>query len=665
MTDSIPQAGPPPVPFDYTTRDYASLRDTLVRQMQARIPGWTGADDSTDFVTVLLECVAYAVDSMHYYLDRIANEAYVVSAVRPSSIMSMARMVGYRPGRGTSATVDLLFTNDNLEPATIPAGTRVQTSMMSASGPGSRDPLPVVFETVESVEITPGGTLSIPAREGTTMRGPDGTGEVIAVSNGYPWQSYTIPHSSVSVDSVKVVTAISTGWSMDWERVEDIRAVSATSRAFQVDSSPNGPVRIRFGNGVSGVVPSNGTVIKAIYRVGGGSRGNVEADTLTVVSDDLALAGVTVTNPNPAFGGLDPEGIESIRQKIIWRGVVTPDKATTVADFERVALAVQGVGKSRVQAPDPSDIRVAVAPLDDGTAIPGMYRFSRNTYEASVGDHFRLRKFPEFTAAADGSYETSANAALLDQEHKDSAGNVVQDKLIPSPADRTWGPDEAISIGSAYFHWEYDTTTSTGAWKAGMPVGTLVDDPAPEWRLSDDFAGDVMVRVQSVVQDASFAGSQVSVVRPTYIPVWTRLKVRMLSEADRRLESYFIARMRNLFAYENVSFEQRVTVYDLLRVFATAQAASVEVVHLGSARWSTAIPPDLALPSDHGLLLGFSEIPYLAMELSDADMFEFIYPSDTPAPASMSARGNRNSNVVNRRGVPLGAQIRTGFRRLP
>jgi hypothetical protein len=64
MSEPVPAV--PPTPFSYTERDYTSLRSRLIEQVRARIPGWTGYADPSDFGLALIEAFSYAADGLHY-----------------------------------------------------------------------------------------------------------------------------------------------------------------------------------------------------------------------------------------------------------------------------------------------------------------------------------------------------------------------------------------------------------------------------------------------------------------------------------------------------------------------------------------------------------------------------------------------------------------------
>jgi hypothetical protein len=104
--------------------------------------------DDADFSIALLDAWASASDILTFYQERLANEAYLRTAVQQRSVMELARLVGYRPSSGVAASTFLAFTLSTAPgaPATvlIPAGSRVQ----SVPGPGQT---PQMFETSSDI----------------------------------------------------------------------------------------------------------------------------------------------------------------------------------------------------------------------------------------------------------------------------------------------------------------------------------------------------------------------------------------------------------------------------------------------------------------------------------------------------------------------------------
>lgn len=95
----------------------------------------------------LLDAWATVGDVLTFYQERIAQEGYLRTATERRSVVEMARLVGYEPRPGVSASVFLAYTIDDnqADPVVIPAGARSQ----SIPGP---DEFPQAFETGEDFE---------------------------------------------------------------------------------------------------------------------------------------------------------------------------------------------------------------------------------------------------------------------------------------------------------------------------------------------------------------------------------------------------------------------------------------------------------------------------------------------------------------------------------
>lgn len=105
-----------------------------------------------DFSIALIDAWAAVCDVLSFYQERLANEAYIGTAVERLSIQELARLIGYRLHPGAAAETDLVILMEDppgAEPdvarLVVPAGTRVQ----SQPGP---DETAQVFETHGDIE---------------------------------------------------------------------------------------------------------------------------------------------------------------------------------------------------------------------------------------------------------------------------------------------------------------------------------------------------------------------------------------------------------------------------------------------------------------------------------------------------------------------------------
>ena len=100
--------------------------------------------DPSDFTIALIDAWAVTLDVLTFYQERFANEAFLRTALDQRSVFELARLVGYVPSPGVSASAVLAFSLSSApgspDNVVIPAGTRVQ----SVPGPGQT---PQVFET--------------------------------------------------------------------------------------------------------------------------------------------------------------------------------------------------------------------------------------------------------------------------------------------------------------------------------------------------------------------------------------------------------------------------------------------------------------------------------------------------------------------------------------
>lgn len=132
-----------------------------------------------------------------------------------------------------------------------------------------------------------------------------------------------------------VVHAAGGGASERWSARRDLLASDRFSRDLVVEMGDGGEARLRFGDGHHGRKPAPGMRLLADYRTGNGSQGNVGRDTSVCLGTPDPR--VSLRNPLPAQGGVDPEPIEQVRMSAphAFRKL---ERAVTEADYIELAL---------------------------------------------------------------------------------------------------------------------------------------------------------------------------------------------------------------------------------------------------------------------------------------------------------------------------------------
>lgn len=130
---------------------------------------------------------------------------------------------------------------------------------------------------------------------------------------------------------------------IDWQAVADWDRAGPHDRVFGFTPETG---EIVSGNGLRGAMLPSGFVLFAAWRAGGGAAGNLAAGTLDTLPATPALA---LVQPFDALGGAPAETL-ALAQARAYDLVNAVDKAVTLADIERLALATPGVPVARVRA---------------------------------------------------------------------------------------------------------------------------------------------------------------------------------------------------------------------------------------------------------------------------------------------------------------------------
>jgi hypothetical protein len=384
MSDVTPVSNIP-ISVDYTSKDYYVLRDELIARVQDRIPDWTASDPS-DFGVALVEAFAYMGDLISYYIDRNANESLITTATQRDSVMNIAQTYGYIPSGYRQAFTVLTFSNTSATAVTIPVGTVVSGDVVSG------DIVNTIYFTTDSaitidpqVSSTP-GTEDVSALEGryvTIVSDNANTyGELIGTSTGLPNMSFELGETP-SVDGTTELYVQDGDVYSKWTQVQHLLDNGPTDLVYQVNTDANNNVFILFGDGVSGVIPTLHSEIRANYMVGGGIIGNVPSDTLVDIvyvpglstNQTTALQStVTVTNAASAIGGSDPETTNQIRVSAP-ASLRAANRAVTLQDYADLTISVSGVGKANAYANVWTSVTVYIAPSRssvDSDLAPGL-----------------------------------------------------------------------------------------------------------------------------------------------------------------------------------------------------------------------------------------------------------------------------------------------------
>lgn len=353
-------------PIDYTSRDFESISQDMVRTIPFFAPEWTDHNLS-DFGIVLQRLLAFVGDVLHFYLDRGVNEAFLPTAITRRSVINLLKLIDFELRGAVPASVDVQFSIDTALSGDllILKGTKLQTAADSTGEP-------VFFETSADAILLAGQlTVMVPAVEGQTKS------EDVGVSTGLPRQRFDLVSTPIIDGTIQLFIDEGLGEEL-WTEVDNFILSSATDKHFTFQKDENNIGTIFFGDNSQGKIPDPGAVLRAVSRVGGGLRGNVPAESITVVDGTFTFnatpVSVAVTNLNDASGGEDEMSIDEAKVlgplslRALNRAVTEEDFIALSENFPGVAKASVAVGGSVV---DPSTgccccVTVFIAPRGGG-----------------------------------------------------------------------------------------------------------------------------------------------------------------------------------------------------------------------------------------------------------------------------------------------------------
>jgi hypothetical protein len=318
--------------FSYTSRDFATVKQDMLDRASRVLPEWTERD-SSDFGMMLVDLWAFAADSMHFYMDRAAGEAFLDTATQRESVQSFARLFDYTPQTRTSARGTITVRNDTTSGYTVGRYTEFIARNDNKS---------YVCYSTAAASIPPLSSAEVSAAQGEVI-----LNETLATaSSGGPSQRYSLSIDGAVVSSIEVFVIEDGINPVRYFRTPRMSLAGASERVFEIDILSDGTVDIVFGDFINGLIPPTGSRIYVDYVVSEGALGNLPADTV-VGFKSSAGPNIVVESSSTFTGGLNDEGITSIKNNIP-SAIAAQERAVTRSDFINLATSLSSVAKASV-----------------------------------------------------------------------------------------------------------------------------------------------------------------------------------------------------------------------------------------------------------------------------------------------------------------------------
>jgi hypothetical protein len=256
-------------------------------------------------MSVLMDTLAYNTHYNALYNNMTINEMFLDSARKRSSVVSLAKHLGYTPrsAKCASATVNITVAGGTSSPTnlTIPAFSQFNTTVDGTS---------LTFFNRGSITTNRNGNTytftGVEIHEGAPLSNK------FLVSNG---ARYIVPNADIDLDTltVRVQESSTSSFYETYSRADTLVKATPDSKLYWIKEIDDSLYELTFGDGNLGKALSNGNVIHIEYFVSSKEIANGARAFTYNGSTLLSGSTITITTTSPASNGSDREDIESIR----------------------------------------------------------------------------------------------------------------------------------------------------------------------------------------------------------------------------------------------------------------------------------------------------------------------------------------------------------------
>ena len=286
--------------------DFNSIKNNFITYLQSQ-------DTFKDYnfqgssLSVLLDVLAYNTQYNAYYLNMVANEMFLDTALQRSSVVSQAKVLDYTPKSSIAPTAHIKLVAGGVTAPTITLPK--YTNFLSAAVNG----INYNFVSTDSVTVTPSyGTATFDNLE--IKQGQASTYKFVVNSTTNPKYLFQIPDANIDTTTLDVlVQQSSSNTSYDiYQSADDYLSLDGNSLVYFLQEGLNGNYELYFGDGVLGKKLSDNNIVIVSYISTSGTAA-AGANSFVMMSMVPGITTSVVTPITAADQGGAKESIDSIR----------------------------------------------------------------------------------------------------------------------------------------------------------------------------------------------------------------------------------------------------------------------------------------------------------------------------------------------------------------
>jgi len=308
--------------------DFDTIKTNLKSYLKQQ-PQFQDYDFEGSGLSVLINLLAYNTHYNAYYLNMVANESFLDTALLRDSVVSHAKTLGYVPYSKTASKAFINITVDSgsttVNTVTIPKGFVLLSNTIDNQNYN--------FNVMADTTVTKSGTNYF--FENLEIK----EGQFVAYSfthdeSANPKAIFEIPDADIDTSTITVSVRPSSSNSQItiYNKVTDVLDVTNASEVYFLQEARGGKYKIYFGDDVIGRKINDGSIINVTYLSTNGSIAN-KASSFTVSAPIGGFTNITVDTVFVAGGGSNRETVNEVKYNATAQ-FATQNRLVTFKDYE-------------------------------------------------------------------------------------------------------------------------------------------------------------------------------------------------------------------------------------------------------------------------------------------------------------------------------------------
>lgn len=291
--------------LNITELDFDTIKSNLKTYLKSQ-KEFQDYDFDGSGLSVLLDVLAYNTHYNAYYLNMVANESFLDTAILRDSVVSHAKTLGYIPySRKAARAVINIDANASLyylDTLTLPRGFSFRSEVY--------DNTTYNFCLLDDITITKANNNfyfeNVEIYEGNINSIQFTYDEV-----NNPNAVFILPDKNIDTDTIRVRVQNNNEFEI-FTLAKNITLLDSISSVYFLEEGSNEKYSIYFGNNVLGKKLQNGAIINVSYLITSGVSGN-KLQNFVALDQIGSLNNFVITTISEASGGAEKETINNIK----------------------------------------------------------------------------------------------------------------------------------------------------------------------------------------------------------------------------------------------------------------------------------------------------------------------------------------------------------------